>query len=139
MIAHIDAHTRNDVVIASSSSGIPSSKFVTSCKNNPARVLIGHPFNPPHLVPLVEVVPHPGTDTKYTSEAMRFYSLLNKTPVLVRQECPGFIANRLQAAVCNEAYSLVQRGIVSAEDLGKHGLEIFPITKFYRDMSFNNY
>lgn len=135
LISNIDARTRHDVVIASSSSGIPSSQFVTGCKKNPARVLIGHPFNPPHLVPLVEVVPHPGTDAKYTSVAMKFYSSLNKNPVLVRQECPGFIANRLQAALCNEAYSLVNRGIISAEDLGQYKFTSFSLSitvKTYR-------
>jgi 3-hydroxyacyl-CoA dehydrogenase len=119
LFANIDSHTREDVIIASSSSGIPSSQFVTECKKNPSRVLIGHPFNPPHLVPLVEVVPHPGTEAKYTTQAIDFYRSLNKSPVLVRQECPGFIANRLQAAICNEAYSLVNQGIVSAEELGQ--------------------
>ncbi|BDD57822.1 hypothetical protein MAP00_003152 [Monascus purpureus] len=118
LFAHLDAHTRKDAIIASSSSGIPSSQFVTECKHNPARILIGHPFNPPHLVPLVEVVPHPGTAELYTKQAVEFYRWLGKSPILVKQETPGFIANRLQAAVMSEAYSLVNRGIVSAEDLG---------------------
>lgn len=118
LFAHLDAHTRKDAIIASSSSGIPSSQFVTECKHNPARILIGHPFNPPHLIPLVEVVPHPGTTESYTKQAVEFYRWLGKSPILVKQETPGFIANRLQAAVMSEAYSLVNRGIVSAEDLG---------------------
>ena len=118
LFATLDAKTRSDVVIASSSSGLPSSEFVTDCKKNPARVLIGHPFNPPHLIPLVEIVPHPGTQSKYTDQAFQFYQAMGKKPIIVKKEVPGFIANRLQAAVCNEAYSLVQRGVVSAEDLG---------------------
>ncbi|RFU32137.1 hypothetical protein B7463_g4214, partial [Scytalidium lignicola] len=122
LFANIDSRTREDVIIASSSSGIPSSQFVTGCKKNPGRVLIGHPFNPPHLVPLVEVVPHPGTEAKYTTQALEFYQSLNKSPILVRKECPGFIANRLQAALCNEAYSLIEQGIVSAEELVTAGL-----------------
>ncbi|MCJ1417196.1 hypothetical protein MMC32_003536 [Xylographa parallela] len=117
LIANIDAKTRSDVIIASSSSGIPSSQFIGDCKQNPRRVLIGHPFNPPHLIPLVEIVPHPGTEDKYTKLATEFYASLGKHPVVLRQESPGFIANRLQAAIGNEAYSLVQRGIVSAKDL----------------------
>ncbi|KAJ9298232.1 hypothetical protein DTO271G3_3837 [Paecilomyces variotii] len=114
LLASLDAKTRDHVIIASSSSGIPSSQFVTECKN-PERVLIGHPFNPPHLMPLVEVVPHPKTNTASIKTAMGFYESLGKSPVLIHQETPGFVANRLQAALVNEAYSLVQRGIVSAE------------------------
>ena len=119
LFAHLDENTPEHVLIASSSSGLPSSEFVTDCKKNPARILIGHPFNPPHLVPLVEVVPHPATGSEYVDAACQFYKSLDKEPVLVKQETPGFIANRLQAAVCAEAYSLISRGVVSAEDLGE--------------------
>ncbi|KAI9924199.1 hypothetical protein ASPWEDRAFT_136896 [Aspergillus wentii DTO 134E9] len=119
LFAHLDANTPEHVLIASSSSGLPSSEFVTECKNNPARILIGHPFNPPHLVPLVEVVPHQATGDAYVTAALEFYRNLGKDPVLVRKETPGFIGNRLQAALCAEAYSLVSRGVVSAEDLDK--------------------
>lgn len=118
LIGEIDAGARPDVVIASSSSGIPSSQFINCCKKNPGRVLIGHPFNPPHLMPLVEVVPHPGSSQDAVNEALDIYAALGKRPVLVKQEAPGFAANRLQAALCNEAYSLVQRGILSAADVG---------------------
>ncbi|KAJ5352823.1 hypothetical protein N7452_001797 [Penicillium brevicompactum] len=119
LFAQLDANTPEHVIIASSSSGLPSSEFVTDCKKNPERILIGHPFNPPHLVPLVEVVPHPATGSAYVDAAFQFYQSLDKEPVLVKQETPGFIANRLQAAVCAEAYSLISRGVVSAEDLDK--------------------
>ncbi|OJI88780.1 hypothetical protein ASPTUDRAFT_182254 [Aspergillus tubingensis CBS 134.48] len=119
LFAQLDAKTPPHILIASSSSGLPSSEFVTECSNNPSRILIGHPFNPPHLVPLVEVVPHPGTSQDYVTGAYNFYKSLDKEPVVVHQETPGFIANRLQAAICAEAYSLVSRGIVSAEDLDK--------------------
>jgi 3-hydroxyacyl-CoA dehydrogenase len=105
-------------VIASSSSGIPSSKFVGECKN-PERVLIGHPFNPPHLMPLVEVVPHPGTSDATITTALEFYISLGRQAIHIKQEVPGFVANRLQVALCNEAYSLVARGIVSAQELGE--------------------
>ncbi|KAF4589839.1 3-hydroxyacyl-CoA dehyrogenase [Ophiocordyceps camponoti-floridani] len=117
LLGEIDAGTRPDVVIASSSSGIPSSQFISQCAKNPGRVLIGHPFNPPHLMKLVEVVPHPKTDKAMIEEAMSFYRSLGRHPVHLRQEVPGFAANRLQAALCSEAYSLVSRGILSAEDL----------------------
>ncbi|PWY83913.1 hypothetical protein BO94DRAFT_519523 [Aspergillus sclerotioniger CBS 115572] len=119
LIAHLDAKTPNHTLIASSSSGLPSSEFITECKNNPSRILIAHPFNPPHLVPLVEIVPHPRTSDEVIATARTFYASLDKDPVVVKQETPGFIANRLQAAVCAEAYSLVSRGVVSPEDLDK--------------------
>ncbi|KAM4063092.1 3-hydroxyacyl-CoA dehydrogenase, NAD binding domain-containing protein [Hirsutella rhossiliensis] len=117
LLGEIDAATRPEVVIASSSSGIPSSQFISKCAKNPGRVLIGHPFNPPHLMPLVEVVPHPKTDKASVEQAIAFYQSLDRNPVHIRQEVPGFAANRLQAALCNEAYSLVSRGILSAQDL----------------------
>ncbi|KAL4903310.1 hypothetical protein BDW74DRAFT_54229 [Aspergillus multicolor] len=129
LIARLDSLTPPHIPILSSSSGLPSSTFITECTNNPARILIGHPFNPPHLVPLVEVVPHPGTADEFVNAAYDFYKSLDKDPIIVRQETPGFIANRLQAALCAEAYSLVQRGVVSAEDLGAHTHPlIFPRT-----------
>ena len=113
----LDQYSNPGVVISSSSSGLPSSAFIGRCKIDPSRILIGHPFNPPHLIPLVEVVPHAGTDPTYISTAMEFYRSLGKTPILIHQEVPGFVANRLQAAINSEAYSLISRGIVSAEDL----------------------
>ncbi|KAB8209216.1 hypothetical protein BDV34DRAFT_210208 [Aspergillus parasiticus] len=117
LMKSLDEWTRPGVVIASSSSGLPSSAFIQQCQRDPSRILIGHPFNPPHLIPLVEVVPHAGTSEKYTSTAMRFYQSLGKRPILVHHEVPGFVSNRLQAAINNEAYSLISRGVVSAEDL----------------------
>lgn len=117
LIAEIDANTRPDIVIASSSSGLPSSQFLADCKKNPSRILIGHPFNPPHIVPLVEVVPHPQTSREAIDTALTFYRKLGKHPIEVTAETPGFVANRLQAAINNEAYSLISRGIVSASDL----------------------
>ncbi|KAL8389038.1 hypothetical protein RB595_008838 [Gaeumannomyces hyphopodioides] len=113
----LDEHARPGVVIASSSSGLPSSEFIQDCAQDPGRILIGHPFNPPHLIPLVEVVPHPGTRQASTSAAIAFYRSLGKKPILLRHEVPGFVSNRLQAAINNEAYSLISRGVVSAQDL----------------------
>ena len=68
---------------------------------------------------LVEVVPHPKTDDNKIHDAMAFYRSLGRSPVLIKQEIPGFAANRLQAVLCNEAYSLVSRGIISSKNLGK--------------------
>lgn len=70
-------------------------------------------------MPLVEVVPHPGTKASIVEQTMSFYRKLNRRPVLIRQEIPGHVANRLQATLVAEAYSLVSRGVISSEDLGK--------------------
>ncbi|KAB8259393.1 hypothetical protein BDV32DRAFT_159307 [Aspergillus pseudonomiae] len=118
LFAYLDEKARPEVIIASSSSGIPSSEYVSACRHHPERVLVGHPFNPPHLIPLVEVVPHTATDREtVVPRAMDFYKSLGKKPVLIQKEIPGFIVNRLQAAILMEAYSLVSRGIISAADL----------------------
>ncbi|CAK1362692.1 L-carnitine dehydrogenase [Cercospora beticola] len=118
LIGKLDALLPNkNTIIASSSSGIPSSQFISKCKHASSRVLIGHPFNPPHLIPLVEIVPHQDTSSESVDKAIEFYKLLGKSPVLVKKEVPGFLANRLQAAVLAEAYSLVSRGVASAEDV----------------------
>ncbi|KAG9846701.1 hypothetical protein KCU98_g6234, partial [Aureobasidium melanogenum] len=117
LLGKLDKHTRTGVVIASSSSGLPSSAFIGKCHVDPNRVLIRHPFNPPHLIPLVEVVPHPSTSQDAIQTALTFYKSLGKKPILLHKEIPGFVSNRLQAAINNEGYSLISRGIVSAEDL----------------------
>ncbi|KAI4746946.1 putative hydroxyacyl-CoA dehydrogenase [Aureobasidium sp. EXF-12298] len=116
LLATLDREAPKNVIIASSSSGLPSSKFIGQCQH-PERVLIGHPFNPPHLMPLIEVVPHTGTSDNVIQGALAFYKSVGRKPVHIKQEVPGFAANRLQAALCNEAYSLVSRGVLSAEDL----------------------
>ncbi|KAF4625549.1 hypothetical protein G7Y89_g12618 [Cudoniella acicularis] len=117
LFALIDQKAHRDMIIASSSSGIPSSQFIKDCKVNPGRILIGHPFNPPHLIPLVEVVPHAQTSSTSISTAIEFYRSLGKSPILVKKETPGFIANRLQAAIIAEAFSLVANGVASPQDV----------------------
>lgn len=72
LFAGLDAKANPDVILGSSSSGIPSSQFITDCKNAPERVLIGNPFNPPHLIPLAEVVAHPGTADRFAEGAIEF-------------------------------------------------------------------
>ena len=79
--------------------------------------MIGHPFNPPHLIPLVEVVPGERTSDDAVETAMAFYAAVGKRPIRVRQEVPGHIANRLQAALWQEAYSLVERGVATVADV----------------------
>ena len=113
----LDAHTPPETVIASSSSYTPPSHIQQACTRHPARVLIGHPFNPPHLIPLVEVVGGEHTADRAVEQAMAFYRRVGKRPIHVRRELPGHIANRLQAALWREAYSLVERGAASVADI----------------------
>jgi 3-hydroxyacyl-CoA dehydrogenase len=117
LFALLDAAARPDVVLASSSSGLVPSAIARGCPAHPERVLIGHPFNPPHLIPLVEVVPGEKTAGAAVDRAMAFYTAVGKRPIRLRQELPGHVANRLQAALWQEAYSLVERGVASVSDI----------------------
>ncbi len=104
-----------EVPIASSSSGLLVSRLREGCAH-PGRVLIGHPFNPPHLVPLVEVVSGEGADTAAVEATMAFYHAVGKYPIHIRKEVPGHVANRLQAALWREVVHLVAEGVVSVAD-----------------------
>ena len=105
-------------LLASSSSAIPATAFTTEIEDA-GRILIGHPFNPPHLIPLVEIVPGERTSEDAVTTAVDFYTFLGRTPVVERKEMPGFVGNRLQNALNREASYLVQQGVVSPEDLDK--------------------
>jgi ketoreductase RED1 len=83
----------------------------------PERLIIAHPFNPPHLVPLVEVVPAPRTDPTVAERAVAFYRAMGKRPQLLRMEIPGFVANRLASALFREAVHLVSSGVVTEQEL----------------------
>jgi 3-hydroxyacyl-CoA dehydrogenase len=115
LFAEMDAALPKDVVIASSSSGLLISRVTTACKH-PERCVIGHPFNPPHLIPLVEVVGGDKTSPETIAKAMEFYRALGKHPIHIRKEVRGHVANRLQAALWREAVSLVADGVVSVAD-----------------------
>ena len=117
LFAVLDAAARPDVVLASSSSGLLPSVIARGCPRHPERVVIGHPFNPPHLIPLVEVVPGEKTSEQAVEAALAFYTAVGKKPIRLRQELPGHVANRLQAALWQEAYSLVERGVATVADI----------------------
>ena len=85
----------------------------------PERILIAHPFNPPHLIPLVELVPGKKTNPELIGFMADFFEKLGKTPVILKKEIPGHIANRLQAALWREAIQLVIDGVASLEDVDK--------------------
>jgi 3-hydroxyacyl-CoA dehydrogenase len=106
-----------DVIIASSSSGLTMSEIQSDVPSHPERCVIGHPFNPPHLVPLVEIVGGAKTSEATIQRAAEFYTGLGKKAVRVRKEVPGHVANRLQAALAREVYYLVAEGVVSAADV----------------------
>jgi ketoreductase RED1 len=103
-------------LLLSSSSAIPSTAF-TGDLEGAGRVLIGHPFNPPHLIPLVEVVPGERTSAESVEAATEFYRFVGRAPVVERKEIPGFVGNRLQNALSREAIYLVQQGVVTPSEL----------------------
>lgn len=120
----LEAVSAEDTVLASSTSGIAASQF-TDHLRNPERCLVAHPVNPPYLIPLVEVAPAPATSEATVDRTMRVMEQARQAPILVRKEIQGFILNRLQGALLNEALRLFRDGYVSAEDLDKtvkHGL-----------------
>jgi ketoreductase RED1 len=103
-------------LLASSSSGIPASQIAMALQQ-PERLLIGHPFNPPHLVPLVEIVPGERTAPEVVEHAVDFYRAMGKQPQVLGKEVPGFVANRLQSALFREAVHLVGTGVVTEQEL----------------------
>ena len=115
LLPDIAAILPENVVIASSSSGLLASRLREGCRF-PGRILIGHPFNPPHLIPLVEVV-SAGADPDAVATAMEFYRAIGKHPIDIRKEVPGHLANRLQAALWREAVHMVAEGVASVADV----------------------
>ncbi|MGD9617329.1 MAG: 3-hydroxyacyl-CoA dehydrogenase NAD-binding domain-containing protein [Alphaproteobacteria bacterium] len=116
VLARIDAALPEEIVIASSSSGLLISRLQSFCRH-PERVVLGHPFNPPHLIPLVEVVGGARTASETVARAMEFYAAIGKRPIHIRREVPGHVANRLQAALWREAVHLVATGVAGVADV----------------------
>ncbi len=115
LFADMDDATPVDSIIASSSSGITPSVMQSKCKH-PERVLVGHPFNPPHIIPLVEVVGGTQTSSDAVQQAIAFYASIGKKPILLHKELPGHVGNRLQAALYREVMYLIQQGVLSVVD-----------------------
>ena len=118
LFKEIETHLRPDAVIASSASGLMLSEMQGGWKN-PSRFLLGHPFNPPHLIPLVELVTNSKTADGVLEIAEQFYKRIGKITIRVNREVPAHVANRLQAALWREAISLVENGVTSVEDVDK--------------------
>jgi 3-hydroxyacyl-CoA dehydrogenase len=115
LFADIDAAAPVDSIIASSSSGLTVSVMQSACKH-PERCVIGHPFNPPHVIPLVEVVGGEKTSDEAIAQAISFYSSIGKKPIHLRKEVVGHVANRLQAALYREVVHLIEQGVLDVAD-----------------------
>ena len=114
----LDALAPPNIIIGSSTSGLPASSFTESLQHR-ARCLVVHPINPPHLIPLVELVPAPWTAADVTEQASAWMEQVGQSPVRLSREVNGFLVNRLQSALLAEAFKLVEDGICSAEDVDK--------------------
>ena len=115
LYAEMDELVPVDSLLASSSSGITPSVIQSQCKH-PERVVIGHPFNPPHVIPLVEVVGGTKTSPDAVRQAINFYASIGKRPIHLKKELPGHVANRLQAALYREMLYVIEQGVLSVED-----------------------
>src|ERR1700691_1721574 len=115
LFAQMDEATPANSVIASSSSGITMDVIQSGCKR-PERCVIGHPFNPPHVIPLVEVVGGAKTSEDTIQRAMAFYASIGKKAIRLYKALPGHVANRFQAALYKEVLYLVEQGVLSVED-----------------------
>lgn len=114
----IDQHAPEEAIIATSSSGLSIGKIQTAARY-PERCVAGHPYNPPHLVPLVEVAPGKLTSPETVERAAAFYESVGKTPVKLTRDIPGYLANRMSAALWREAINLVLDGVATVEDVDK--------------------
>ena len=115
LFADIDDATPPEAIIASSSSGITMSEIQAQCRR-PQRTVIGHPFNPPHVIPLVEVVGGTKTAPETVRDAMAFYTAVGKKPILLKKELPGHVANRIQSALYREVLYLIGQGVLDVAD-----------------------
>lgn len=116
LFAELDRLAAPETILASSTSAIVASRFTENLKGR-ARCLVGHPVNPPHLVPLVELCGAPWTSPDVIARAREIYLAIGQVPVTVHKEINGFVLNRLQGALLAEAFRLVGEGYISAEDL----------------------
>jgi len=124
IFGEMDGLARADAILASSTSSIPTSAFTESLRGR-ARCLVAHPVNPPYLVPVVELSGAPWTAPETVARARALMERAGQVPVTVQRELQGFILNRLQGALLNEAFRLVEDGYVTPDDLDKtiaHGL-----------------
>jgi 3-hydroxyacyl-CoA dehydrogenase len=117
LYGELDQMLSPDVIVASSSSGLTMSEIQKGAASHPERCVIAHPFNPPHLIPLVEIVGGAKTSEETIRRAAEFYTSIGQKTVRLNKEMPGHVANRLQGALAREVYYLVAEGVVSAADV----------------------
>jgi 3-hydroxybutyryl-CoA dehydrogenase len=116
IFAELDEVCPPQAILASNSSSYMPGKLASETAR-PAQVLVAHYFNPPHLMPLVELVRHPGTSDETVETMFALYTKIGKKPVVIQHEAPGFVANRIQMAVWREAANIVARGICTHQDV----------------------
>ena len=114
----IGKFAKPNAIISSSSSGLLPTKIYSKCKN-PARSMIGHPFNPVYLLPAVEIVPGKKTNKIFLNKANRFYKSLSMNPIILKKELPGYLSDRLQEALWREALHIVNEGYASTKELDR--------------------
>ena len=118
IVKEIEQYTSDETIVASSTSGLLITEIAKDAKH-PERFIGGHPYNPPHLIPLVEITKGDKTSEEVVKTAKEFYTLIDKEPVVLQKEALGFICNRLQMALYREVCSLVMDGVCTIEDADK--------------------
>ena len=118
LINQISNNCKPSVIISSSSSGLLPSKIFSKCKNK-KRGIIGHPFNPVYLLPLVEIVSGKKTSSKSLNVANKFYKSISMNPIILKKELPGYLSDRLQEALWREALHIINEGYATTEDLDR--------------------
>ncbi len=118
LFREIEPHLAAEAIVCSSASGLMVAEMQKGW-TDPSRFILGHPFNPPHLIPLVELLANDRTGDDVLPIAEDFYRAVGKVTIRVRREVPGHVANRLQAALWREAIHLVETGVASVEDVDK--------------------
>ena len=118
LMNNISKKAKSNAIISSSSSGLLPSRIYSKCKN-PARAMIGHPFNPVYLCPGVEIVAGKKTKKRFLNKANKFYKSISMNPIMVKKELPGYLADRLQEALWREALHIINEGYATTKDLDR--------------------
>ncbi len=118
LMSLIGKYSKSNAIISSSSSGLLPSRIYSKCKN-PERAMIGHPFNPVYLLPAVEIVPGKKTKNKFLEEGKKFYKSISMNPIMVKNELPGYLSDRLQEALWREGLHIINEGYATTEELDR--------------------
>ena len=118
LMNNISKKAKSNAIISSSSSGLLPTRIYSKCKN-PARAMIGHPFNPVYLCPGVEIVAGKKTKKRFLNKANKFYKSISMNPIMVKKELPGYLADRLQEALWREALHIINEGYATTKDLDR--------------------